>query len=725
MKKKMMKFLYILAVVLIISGTLFVLPGVVFAGDGPGLFTITVTAGPNGSISPGTYNAIPKNSDPSYIITANSDYNIASVTVDGASIPGPFTSPFTYTFSQVKEDHSIEASFAEIPSGTVNVTGVSLDKDTLNLDEGATGQISATVEPSDATNKNVTWETGDAGVATVDSNGLVTANKKGDTVITVRTVDGNFTDTCNVNVSKNNGGGDTDNGSGGIDVKVDWSGVNDSGFADLSSCTNGYWHWILTPGGATPTSGTLYVIYDDPSTSVTSSVNNAGSLDFDVYHSGAKVVSAYVIYSYTGVINGNVVLTISSSNCVIEEPKVGKLIIHKETDTNILKGTTFTFTVDGTTSSITTDTDVMDGGNLIGYTGPPNEIVLPIGYYTVSENDPGSDYYTWVKEGSGSYPTDQDDSIDITIAEGQTTEVWFYNDPSKEEVRTCTLTITKVVDNITDDTTPFDFELYNEGGLYDSGTLAETDGTYTDNTIPPSEYRLDEVNLPAGYSLIGMSATLNGVPLVDGNSGTSGFEFAIEAGDVVEIVITNTYEVEHGQSDHGTVTITKNIDVAQDTDTEFIFRVYVESGSLGVDPSYTVTVPAHTLTGSIVVTEWPFGHTYTITEDPKNGWTLSGSTNTNFILTGNNTVNPTFTNTKNSEIPGGGTTTTNNTPTATTTAATDTGGGGVLGVAGPTEGIQVLAFTGMDPIIPIAGGSAVIAGLAMLLATLRRRVNKK
>ena len=55
------------------------------------------------------------------------------------------------------------------------------------------------------------------------------------------------------------------------------------------------------------------------------------------------------------------------------------------------------------------------------------------------------------------------------------------------------------------------------------------------------------------------------------------------------------------------------------------------------------------------------------------------------------------------------------TPTTTTT----------LTVAGLTEGIQVLAFTGIDPIIPIAGGSAVIAGLAMLLATLRRRVSRK
>ena len=52
---------------------------------------------------------------------------------------------------------------------------------------------------------------------------------------------------------------------------------------------------------------------------------------------------------------------------------------------------------------------------------------------------------------------------------------------------------------------------------------------------------------------------------------------------------------------------------------------------------------------------------------------------------------------------------------------TPTGGGGTITVAGLTEGLQVLAFTGIDPIIPISGGSALVAGLAMLVASLRRR----
>ena len=60
-------------------------------------------------------------------------------------------------------------------------------------------------------------------------------------------------------------------------------------------------------------------------------------------------------------------------------------------------------------------------------------------------------------------------------------------------------------------------------------------------------------------------------------------------------------------------------------------------------------------------------------------------------------------------------------PTPTTTTPTP-----ILTVAGITEGIDVLAFTGFDPIISLSGGSVVIAGIAILVASLRRRyANKK
>ena len=81
-----------------------------------------------------------------------------------------------------------------------SVTGVSLDKTSLNLEVGGTSTLVATVSPSDATNKNVTWSTSNASVATVSS-GKVTAVSVGEATITVTTEDGKKTATCKVTVS--------------------------------------------------------------------------------------------------------------------------------------------------------------------------------------------------------------------------------------------------------------------------------------------------------------------------------------------------------------------------------------------------------------------------------------------------------------------------------------------------------------------------------------------
>lgn len=86
---------------------------------------------------------------------------------------------------------------------TVNVTGVSLNKDVLNLKIGNFETLTATVAPNNATNKSVTWQSDNTGVAEVDGSGKVTAKAKGTAIITVTTADGGKTATCTVNVSEN------------------------------------------------------------------------------------------------------------------------------------------------------------------------------------------------------------------------------------------------------------------------------------------------------------------------------------------------------------------------------------------------------------------------------------------------------------------------------------------------------------------------------------------
>ncbi|MCL2502471.1 MAG: Ig-like domain-containing protein, partial [Bacteroidales bacterium] len=92
-----------------------------------------------------------------------------------------------FTFSTCKK---------EIP-----VVSVSLSQTSTTLTVGSTQQLSATISPADATNKEVTWSSSASNVAAVSSLGLVTAVAAGSATITVTTVDGNKTATCTVTVS--------------------------------------------------------------------------------------------------------------------------------------------------------------------------------------------------------------------------------------------------------------------------------------------------------------------------------------------------------------------------------------------------------------------------------------------------------------------------------------------------------------------------------------------
>jgi parallel beta-helix repeat protein len=84
------------------------------------------------------------------------------------------------------------------------VTGVSVSPTSTSILTGSTQQLTATVLPSNATNKTVTWSSSNTTVATVNSVGLVTAIASGSAVITVKTQDGSKTASSTINVSSTN-----------------------------------------------------------------------------------------------------------------------------------------------------------------------------------------------------------------------------------------------------------------------------------------------------------------------------------------------------------------------------------------------------------------------------------------------------------------------------------------------------------------------------------------
>ena len=90
---------------------------------------------------------------------------------------------------------------AEQKPEVVKVQSVSLNKNNVELKVGGTENLVATVNPSNAANKNVTFSSDNKEVATVDMSGKVTARKAGSAVITVTSEDGNKTASCKVTVA--------------------------------------------------------------------------------------------------------------------------------------------------------------------------------------------------------------------------------------------------------------------------------------------------------------------------------------------------------------------------------------------------------------------------------------------------------------------------------------------------------------------------------------------
>ena len=172
----------------------------------PTTYTISAYASPaeGGSV---TVN----DSGTSATVTANSDVTLTATANDGYRFTGwmendrQVSTDATYTF-KATGDRTLTAKFEK------KVTGVTLNTETLELFTGGSATLTATVEPSDAANQNVTWQSDNANVATVEG-GTVTAVSAGTATITVTTEDGAKTATCTVTVSRYSSGGGSSSSS--------------------------------------------------------------------------------------------------------------------------------------------------------------------------------------------------------------------------------------------------------------------------------------------------------------------------------------------------------------------------------------------------------------------------------------------------------------------------------------------------------------------------------
>lgn len=137
----------------------------------------------------------PANATNKKIIWSSNNPSVATVDSSGTvSAHSAGTAIITAT----SEDSGKAASCTVIVSQPVQ--GVSLNYTNITVKLNESIQLLATINPTNATNKQVIWKSGNEQIASVSPNGLVTGKSVGTTVVTVTTEDGNYTARCKVTV---------------------------------------------------------------------------------------------------------------------------------------------------------------------------------------------------------------------------------------------------------------------------------------------------------------------------------------------------------------------------------------------------------------------------------------------------------------------------------------------------------------------------------------------
>ena len=151
-------------------------------------------------------------------VTFSSNHtNIATVSSEGI-VTGIAAGSARITATAEAENSGSVTAYVDITVTAIAVSGVSLNTTSVSLAVNDTQQLTATISPSNATNKNVTWSSDTTSVATVSSSGLVTAKAAGTATITVTSAaDSTKKATCTVTVTSSGGGSGT---SGTLTISV-------------------------------------------------------------------------------------------------------------------------------------------------------------------------------------------------------------------------------------------------------------------------------------------------------------------------------------------------------------------------------------------------------------------------------------------------------------------------------------------------------------------------
>lgn len=148
---------------------------------------------------------MPENATDKGIEWKSSDESVATVSQNGLVTA---LKEGSSAITVITNDGGFRASCeVTVKKKVIAVTGVKLSAASMTLREWDKGTLTATVEPANATNKNVEWWTSDLDVVSVTStsggsNGYVEARGAGKATVTVKTEDGEFSASCEITVEK-------------------------------------------------------------------------------------------------------------------------------------------------------------------------------------------------------------------------------------------------------------------------------------------------------------------------------------------------------------------------------------------------------------------------------------------------------------------------------------------------------------------------------------------
>ena len=142
----------------------------------------------------------------------------------------------TATITVTTNDGNLKASCSVNVESIVHVESVSLNKTHIDLKTNQTETLTATVLPSNASDKTVNWSSNKPSVVSVNNEGKVIALQAGSATITVTTNDGNYKSSCSVIVTNANNLGYVDLG-----LSVKWATCNVG--ASNPEESGGYYAW--------------------------------------------------------------------------------------------------------------------------------------------------------------------------------------------------------------------------------------------------------------------------------------------------------------------------------------------------------------------------------------------------------------------------------------------------------------------------------------------------